>query len=166
MTGNDLVIFIQKHHLEEVDEIVLDDDTINFNITFESGDWLMYSLFDFGNGAQGDVVFWPGPNNHLGLINPFFKVSFEDAMKMREADKVTDEYLVNHILRRKKVNKEAGNINRAAYGSALAENQLKFKTNACEANESEIKLAKSKDFSRKVLEAEELSRKILGKEEK
>lgn len=95
MTGKDICIFIEKHHLEEVDDIIFDDDTINFNITFESGDWLMYSLFDLGKGAQEDVVFWPGPNNYLKTSSK--KISFEDAMKMREAGKVTDEHLVNYI---------------------------------------------------------------------
>lgn len=61
------------------------------------------------------------------------------------------------------IHKEAGNINWAAYGSALAENQLKFKTND-KSNGSEIKLTNSKNLSRMVSEAEELSRKILGKE--
>lgn len=61
------------------------------------------------------------------------------------------------------IHKEAGNINWAAYGSALAENQLKFKTKADD-NQTEIKLTNSKNLSRMVSEAEELSRKILGKE--
>lgn len=94
MTGKDIVNFIKKHHLEEVDDINFDYDTINFNIKFASDDWLMYSLFDFGNGAQEDIVFWPGPNNCLKTQT---EISFEDAMKMREAGKVTDEYLVNYI---------------------------------------------------------------------
>lgn len=94
MTGKDIRVFIEKHHLEEVDDITFDYDTINFNITFESGDWLMYSLFDFGNGAQEDVVFWPGPNN---CLKTQIEISFEDAMKMREAGKAIDEYLANYI---------------------------------------------------------------------
>lgn len=92
MTGKDICIFIEKYHLEEVDDIVFDNDTINFNITFESGDWLMYSLFDFGKGVKEDVVFWPGPKNCLKTET---EISFEDAMKMREVSKATDEYLVN-----------------------------------------------------------------------
>lgn len=94
MTGNDICIFIKKHKLEEVDDIVFDNDTINFNITFESGDWLMYSLFDFGKGTKEDVVFWPGPKN---CLKTEIEISFEDAMKIREACKVTNEYLVNYI---------------------------------------------------------------------
>lgn len=94
MTGRDIVNFIEKHHLEEVDDIVFDNDTINFNITFDSGDWLMYSLFDFGKGVEEDVVFWPGPKN---CLKTEIEISFEDAMKMREAGKVTDEYLSDYI---------------------------------------------------------------------
>lgn len=94
MTGKDICIFIEKHHLEEVDDIVFDNDTINFNITFESGDWLMYSLFDFGKGVKEDVVFWPGPNCCLKKET---EISFEDAMKIREASKETDGYLFNYI---------------------------------------------------------------------
>ena len=94
MTGKDICIFIEKHHLEEVDEIVFDNDTINFNITFESGDWLMYSLFDLGNGVDEDIVLWPSPKNYLkGPVN----ISFEYAMKIREAGMIPDEYLVNYI---------------------------------------------------------------------
>lgn len=73
MTGKDIVNFITKHHLEDVDDIVFDNDTINFNITFKNGDWLMYSLFDFGKGE--DVVFWPGPKSCLKTQT---EISFED----------------------------------------------------------------------------------------
>lgn len=99
MTGKDICNFIKKHHLEEVDDIEFDNDIINIRITFESGDWLTYSLFDIGNGAQEEVVFWPGPNNWLKASSK--KISFEDAMKMREAGKVTDEYLANYIYKEK-----------------------------------------------------------------
>ena len=107
MTGKDICIFIEKHHLEEVDDIVFDDPTISFNITFESGDCLMYSLhpdyslpacpdtrFDFGKGVKEYVVFWPGPKN---CLKTGIEISFEDAMKMREAGKATDEYLIDYI---------------------------------------------------------------------
>ena len=94
MTGKDICIFIEKHHLEEVDDIVFDNDTINFNITFENGDWLMYSLFDFGKGVKEDVVFWPESKNRF---KTGIEISFEDAMKIREAYKVTDAYLTTYI---------------------------------------------------------------------
>lgn len=94
MTGKDICTFIEKYHLEEVDDIVFNNDTINFNITFESGDWLMYSLFDFGDGVDEDIVLWPSPENWQKTS---VVISAEEAMKMREAGKVTDEYLVNYI---------------------------------------------------------------------
>lgn len=80
MTGKQIVDFIKKHRLEECDEFVLDmeNNTINFNITLSDGRWIMYSLFDFGEGE--DAVLWPSPENaELG----YKEISFDEALILR-----------------------------------------------------------------------------------
>lgn len=78
MTGKQIADFIKKHRLEECDEIILDNDTINFNITLSDGRWIMYSLFDFGVGE--DIVLWPNPEN-AELSNK--EISFDEALVLR-----------------------------------------------------------------------------------
>lgn len=78
MTGKQIADFIKKHRLEECDEIILDNDTINFNITLSDGRWIMYSFFDFGVGE--DIVLWPNPEN-AELGNK--EISFDEALVLR-----------------------------------------------------------------------------------
>lgn len=89
MNGQTIIEFIKKYKLEDCTDIDM-DDYIHFNISLADGTFIVYSL---GNYLETLTVY-PGPSNCLKCP---VEVTPEEAMKMREANKVSDEYLVNYI---------------------------------------------------------------------
>lgn len=90
MNGQTIIDFIKKHKLEECTDIDMDDYYIYFNISLVDGTVIVYSL---GNYLETLTVY-PGPSNCLKCP---VEVTLEEAMKMREDNKVIDEYMVNYF---------------------------------------------------------------------
>lgn len=72
MTGKEIIEFIQKHKLEEID---FNEDSDSFDVDLTDGRWAEYDIFN-----EAGVLVFPDPNANF---TPPVGMTFDDVMKLR-----------------------------------------------------------------------------------